>query len=144
MGKIRLLGIENTFERIASKVKARILKRANKDLEEKLFFGLQMLRMTTRKPPWRIDETLRNNKKRRLNPKITKNFKVILEKASDWWNPSLTSTLEKDGWEYLEAKRFEGKQELIIQKPWWKHALSNYLTSRKSPGKDLESQVRSW
>ena len=64
------------------------LRDNGQDLEEKLFFGLQMTTRNTTK----IVEILQENEKRRGWANNEKNLKEILEKACDWWDPFLRHT----------------------------------------------------
>ena len=64
------------------------LRENRQDLEEKLFFGLQMMTRNNTK----ITEILRENEKQRGWANNEKNLKEILEKACDWWDPFFRHT----------------------------------------------------
>ena len=63
------------------------IRENGQDLEEKLFFGLQMSTRNNTK----ITEVLRENESREVEPTM-KWFEIDLGKACDWWNPFLHHT----------------------------------------------------
>ena len=67
-----------------NKLEPRILGRTSKDLEEKLFFGLQVLRMMMR-TTMTIDETLCNNEEYKCWTNDENVLKAVLEKEYDRW-----------------------------------------------------------
>ena len=48
-------------------------------IKEKLFFGLQKMRMTTRTPPWIVEMLQENEKNKEVEPTMKNNLKSILE-----------------------------------------------------------------
>ena len=104
------------------------LRENGQDLEEKLFFDLQMTTRNTTK----ITEILRENEKRRGGANNEKNLKVILEKACDWWNPFL-----RHNWKELRITPGELEESgKILGKDLWVRAHWRDNTVEKDCWKD--------
>ena len=111
-----------------NKLESWIIERMDKIEREEIFFGLQMLRMTTRNttknywgtPEWRME---------RLSQRW-KEFERSWRNTYDWWWIILTSNLEKNY--RITPERLEELGKILGKDPWVR------AHSRETPLNDLK------